>query len=262
MTSEKYLHPVRLRGGDHRGLRQLDQSDRQLREPPAAAHGPERLSRDLRAALPPSARPRAYRRGHPPTLWPTCRPTLVAAMAGTGSIPVWIASNSPSTTAGYANTIQVRLTDSGPGGHGNPTGTYWESDIGYNTTASPITVDGTTVPANGWAQLFPLVTPSTTELTATPPSPEIPGTQVTLKATELQVLRAKCSFTTVRPRSAHPSPSVPGPPRPPLRRPKVATATRRTSSPPWVTRPQPIQPAPRSSANPPPTPSLTQSALR
>ena len=80
----------------------------------------------------------------------------VAAMGGTGSITQWIASNAPSTVAGYANTIQIRLTDSGSGGHGNASGTYWDADIGYNTTSSPITVDGTTVPADGWAQLFPL----------------------------------------------------------------------------------------------------------
>ena len=152
-------------------------------QPRAATYGPERLPRDLRErhdrlqpGLEPTGgdtlRPCGLRAGHP-----------VAAMAGTGSIPVWIASNSPSTTAGYADTIQVRLTDSGARGAGNAAGTYWASDIGYNTTASPITVDGTTVPADGWAQLFPLVTPTTTTLTATPASPKVAGTTVTLKAT-------------------------------------------------------------------------------
>jgi hypothetical protein len=78
------------------------------------------------------------------------------------NINTWLASNIPSSTPGYANTIQVRLTDSGPLGAGNPANTYWENDIGYNTTSSPITVDGTTVPAQGWAQLYPSSTPTVT----------------------------------------------------------------------------------------------------
>ena len=83
------------------------------------------------------------------------------------NITTWLGSNVPDTTAGFANTIQVRLTDSGPGGAGNASGTYWETDIGYNTTSSPITVDGTTVPANGWAVLFPFSTPPSTATTLT-----------------------------------------------------------------------------------------------
>jgi hypothetical protein len=82
----------------------------------------------------------------------------------TGNITTWLAANTPDTTAGYANIIQVRIQDSGPGGVGNAGGaTYWETDIGYNATSAAITVDGTTVPANGWAQLFPFNTaPSST----------------------------------------------------------------------------------------------------
>ncbi len=92
----------------------------------------------------------------------------VVAFAGTGNITTWLASNTPDTTAGFANTIQVRLTDSGPLGAGNAAGTYWETDIGYNTSSAPITVDGTTVPANGWAQLFPFTqAASTTPLAVT-----------------------------------------------------------------------------------------------
>jgi hypothetical protein len=110
-------------------------------------------------------------------------PTYPVVAASTASITNWLGSNTPSTTAGYANTIEVRLTDSGPGGHGNVPGTYWESDIGYNTTSSAITVDGTSVPADGWAQLFPLVSSSTTSLAASPSSPQNSGTKVTLTAT-------------------------------------------------------------------------------
>jgi Bacterial Ig-like domain (group 3) len=108
------------------------------------------------------------------TSLPSGTPAAVAAyapghpvVASTGNITTWLAANTPDTTAGYANTIQVRVQDSGPGGVGNAgSSTYWESDIGYNTTSSAITVDGTTVPADGWAQLFPLVTATTTTMTS------------------------------------------------------------------------------------------------
>jgi hypothetical protein len=98
----------------------------------------------------------------------------------TANISTWLSSNVPDTTAGYANTIQVRLTDSGPRGAGNAPGTYWETDIGYNMTSSPITVDGTTVPVHGWAELFPLVSHSSTSLAPSLASPQHSGTQVTL----------------------------------------------------------------------------------
>ena len=109
-------------------------------------------------------------------------PTYPVVASSSASITNWLGVNIPSTTPGWANTIQVRLTDSGPRGHGTPTGFYWESDIGYNKTSSSITVDGTTVPAHGWAQLFPLVSHSTTSLAAVPASPRHSGTQVTLTA--------------------------------------------------------------------------------
>ena len=91
-----------------------------------------------------------------------------AQSAGSDSITAWLGGNTPDTTAGFANTIQVRIQNS-PGGNLGNNSAYWETDIGYNTTASPITVDGTTVPANGWAQLFPFVAAptSTPTLTAT-----------------------------------------------------------------------------------------------
>ena len=71
-------------------------------------------------------------------------------MADTASITTWLSQN-VTNPAPYANIIQARLQDS-PGNAG--TSTYWETDIGYNTTGSAITVDGTTVPADGWAQLY------------------------------------------------------------------------------------------------------------
>ena len=99
------------------------------------------------------------------------------------SISTYIGSITP-PTGQYANITQVRLIESGFGGHGNqPAGTYWESDVAYNTGSSAIVVDGTTVPANGWAELFPFNIPTTTTLQATPASPQPSGTSVTLKAT-------------------------------------------------------------------------------
>ncbi len=110
-------------------------------------------------------------------------PTYPVVASTAGSITNLLGVIIPDTTAGYANTIQVRLTDSGPLGHGTLTGDYWESDIGYNTTSSAITVDGTTVPANGWAQLFPLVTATTTGLTTSATGGNLTsGNPITLKA--------------------------------------------------------------------------------
>ncbi len=111
-------------------------------------------------------------------------PTYPVVAASSADISTWLSANTPDTTAGYANTIEVRLTDSGPGGHGNAAGTYWESDIGYNNTSSSITVDGTTVPANGWALLFPLVTPTTTSLVTSASGGQLnSGSSITLTAT-------------------------------------------------------------------------------
>ncbi|MGA2530744.1 MAG: Ig-like domain repeat protein [Acidimicrobiales bacterium] len=109
----------------------------------------------------------------------------VAATSGS-SITAWLAANTPDTTTGYANTIQVRIQDSGGGGAGNlGTTTYWRTDIGYNTTSSAITVDGTTVPANGWAVLYPIPSnPTITTLTAPANGAnEVVSNPITLTAT-------------------------------------------------------------------------------
>ena len=111
-------------------------------------------------------------------------PTYPVVAASSADVSTWLASNVLDTTTGYANTIQVRMTDAGPHGAGTATGSYWESDIGYNTTSSPITVDGTTVPADGWAVLFPLVTGTTTSLTTTATGGNLTSdTPITLTAT-------------------------------------------------------------------------------
>jgi len=123
-------------------------------------------------------------------------PTYPVVAASSANINTWLGANIPDTTTGYANSIEVRLTDSGPGGHGNATGTYWESDIGYNTTSSTITVDGTTVPADGWAQLFPLVTPpTTTTTTVAPTTTTVAPTTTTVAPTTTTV--ARTTTTTV-----------------------------------------------------------------
>ena len=105
-------------------------------------------------------------------------PDLPVAATSSADITTWLASNVPDTTAGYANTIQVRLTDSGPFGAGNASGTYWETDIGYNATGSAITVDGTTVPAHGWASavsLFHGHSPPRSPPRRPVHSPQVPG---------------------------------------------------------------------------------------
>ncbi len=74
----------------------------------------------------------------------------------------------PTTTvAGYQDVVQVRMTDSGPGGAGNSNGTYWESDVAINPGATAITVLGATVPPGGWAQVFPVVAPTSTTVLTT-----------------------------------------------------------------------------------------------
>ena len=90
----------------------------------------------------------------------------------------------PDSTSGYANLIQVRMKDSGAGGVTSGS-SYWSSDIAYNTGASSITVDGVTVPAGGWAQVYPGVvskTATTTAISTTASSSVSAGTPVTYTA--------------------------------------------------------------------------------
>jgi hypothetical protein len=112
-------------------------------------------------------------------------PTYPVVNASSADISTWLNSNTPDTTPGYANTIQVRIQDSGPGGAGNSGGaTYWDADIAYNTTSSAITVDGDTVPADGWAQVWPIVTSTTTSLITSATGGHLTsGSPITLTAT-------------------------------------------------------------------------------
>jgi hypothetical protein len=97
---------------------------------------------------------------------------LVTAAAGDADLTAFLATATLDPTANYANIIQVRLKDSGPGGVGSGT-KYWETNISYNS-------------ANGtWAVNDPVSTPTTASISATPPSPQtLPGaTQITLSST-------------------------------------------------------------------------------
>jgi hypothetical protein len=94
----------------------------------------------------------------------------VWAAVGTGQSPADLNSAlgglTLDSTPGFANIIQVRLTST------NTSPNYWSTDIAYNTGGSAITVDGVSVAAGGWAQLFPNYTTTTTALGATPASPQ------------------------------------------------------------------------------------------
>jgi Bacterial Ig-like domain (group 3) len=103
--------------------------------------------------------------------------------ASAANITTWIPGNTSSTTTGYVDTIEVRLQDSGTGGAGNASGTYWSTDIVYNTGSSATTLDGVSVPAGGWAQVFPNVTASTTTLTTSATGGQLAtGSPITLTA--------------------------------------------------------------------------------
>ncbi|MGA2530747.1 MAG: Ig-like domain repeat protein [Acidimicrobiales bacterium] len=114
-------------------------------------------------------------------------PADPVAASSAADVTSWLAANASGidTTAGYANTIQVRIQDSGGGGAGNlGSSTYWRTDVGYNTTSSAITVDGTTLPANGWAVLYPVITDNYTVLTTSASGGTLTaGNPITLTAT-------------------------------------------------------------------------------
>ena len=80
-------------------------------------------------------------------------------------------------TAGYANLIQVRVIDN----LGNATSKYFDDDIAYNTSGTPSTVDGVTVPANGWALVYPAPTTTTTTVNAPGTTPTV-ASQTTFTA--------------------------------------------------------------------------------
>ena len=107
-------------------------------------------------------------------------------VVSTANISTWLSSHTPDTAMGYANTIEVRLQDTLIQG----TTTYWDTDIGYNNTSSPVTITepspgsgSIVIPANSWIQIFPSVSASTNTLTSTLTSPQSPGTPIPLQAT-------------------------------------------------------------------------------
>ena len=112
----------------------------------------------------------------PPLTGPGFVNPLVSAGALDGNLNSFLASATLDSTAGYANTIQIRVKDSGPGGIGSGT-KYWETNISYTIT-DPVAGTGT------WAVNDPGVQATTTTLTASPPSPQTnPAPAVTLMAT-------------------------------------------------------------------------------
>jgi hypothetical protein len=87
-----------------------------------------------------------------------------------------------STAPGYANLMQVRVVPDDFVSHSN--GPYYEADIAFNTGSSPITVDGTvSVPADGWAEVYPAVTQVQPTLAATQTGTVAAGTAESLTAT-------------------------------------------------------------------------------
>ncbi|MDE3205584.1 MAG: Ig-like domain repeat protein [Acidobacteriota bacterium] len=125
---------------------------------------------------------------------PTGAPADVTALAATNTVVAGGTAASllnfnvkyPTTAdPGYQDVAQFRVTDSGTRGAGNAThGTYWSADVAFNPTTAPITVLGVTIPPSGWAQVFPVVTPtSTTGLTTSATSGNLNiGQSITLTA--------------------------------------------------------------------------------
>ena len=126
---------------------------------------------------------------------PTGAPSDITALAATNPVVAGGTAASilnfnvkyPTTSvAGYQDVVQFRVTDSGVRGAGNATsGTYWSSDVAFNPTTASITVLGVTVPPSGWAQVFPVVNPtSTTSLTTSATGGNLNiGQSLTLTAT-------------------------------------------------------------------------------
>jgi hypothetical protein len=115
---------------------------------------------------------------------PTAGPFYPVDNTSTVNLNTYLGAITPPAGV-FANITQVRITESGVG-HSQPAGTYWASDIAYNTTAAAITVDGTTVPANGWAQIFPFNTAPATATTLTTNATAghvVTGNSITLTAT-------------------------------------------------------------------------------
>jgi hypothetical protein len=97
---------------------------------------------------------------------------LVTLGASDGDLTSYLGGVALDSTAGYANIIQVRLKDSGPGGAGSGSH-YWETDISYDSAA------GT------WAVIDPSMTATTTTISTTPANGgnTTSGNNVTMTAT-------------------------------------------------------------------------------
>jgi len=95
----------------------------------------------------------------------------------------------PDATAGYANTLEIRVADNGTGNGTAALGGYWRTVIEYNATTAPVTsyFDTTvTLAANAWRVVFPVLTVTNTATSAptfSPVSPVASGASVTLSST-------------------------------------------------------------------------------
>ncbi|MGX7678007.1 Ig-like domain repeat protein [Jatrophihabitans sp. DSM 45814] len=99
---------------------------------------------------------------------------VVHVGAGDGSLAGFFAGSVNDPTAGFDHIVQIRLEDSGPGKPAQIP--FWQADVLIDTVA------------NTWTQLFPTPPPaktvtSLTAITASPVSPAVHGSTVTLTST-------------------------------------------------------------------------------
>jgi hypothetical protein len=108
---------------------------------------------------------------------------LVTLGATDANLAAFVGGVVPDTTTGYANMIEVRLKDTGPGTITSGTN-YWETDIAYNNGTTTITTNGVTLAPGSWAVVAPVVVTTTTSLTLSPSSsPQPHATPIGLSST-------------------------------------------------------------------------------
>ena len=107
-----------------------------------------------------------------PITGPAFAKPLVTIGTG-GNLAAWYGGVTHDGTAGYANMVQVRLVESGPGGV--VPAKFWTADISVNTVA------GT------WTEVYPVAgstaSPTSLVVSVSPVSPVVGGTSETVKAT-------------------------------------------------------------------------------
>jgi hypothetical protein len=119
----------------------------------------------------------------PGALATSADPVLASNVAGNADLLAFIGNATLDSTAGYADIIQVRLLTTEVRSDAGSAPDYWDGDVAYNTGKSSITVDGETVAAGGWAQVYPIPPTATTTKLASSKNPATTGTKVTYTAT-------------------------------------------------------------------------------